>query len=335
MTTINHQWRLAARPVGVLKATDFMWTEEAVPPLAEGQIRVRNLYLSLDPASRIWVTEMPSYLPPVGLGEVMRGLTVGVVEESTHPKFNVGDHVQGAMGWQEIYVGDGRGIQVLPHNPGIPLTAYLGLFGIPGMTAYFGLLDIGQPKEGETLVVTAAAGSVGSLAGQIGKIKGCRVVGIAGSDEKCRWIVDALGFDAAINYKTENVPERLQTLCPNGIDIDFENVGGKLLGDILGLINLRARIVLCGLIADYNNPETALGPHNFARLVIQRARVEGYVVLDYYPRAQEANTALAQWLLEGKLKYKIDEVAGLENAPTALNKLFAGTNTGKLVIKLA
>ncbi len=332
--TTNHQWRLAARPVGAFQETDFTWREEAVPALIDGQIRVRNLYLSLDPASRIWVEDKPSYLPPVGLGEVMRGLTVGVVEESTHPKFNVGDHVQGAMGWQEFYVGDGRGIQVLPNNPHIPLTAYLGLFGIPGMTAYFGLLDIGQPQAGETLVVTAAAGSVGSLAGQIGKIKGCRVVGIAGSDEKCRWIVDELGFDAAINYKTENVAARLSILCPNGIDIDFENVGGKIMGDILNHINLRARIVLCGLIGDYNHSEAAVGPPNFARVIIQRARVEGYVVLDYYHRAQEANSALAQWLMEGKLKYKIDEVVGLENAPHALQKLFAGTNIGKLIIKL-
>jgi hypothetical protein len=334
MTTINHQWRLAARPVGAFKESDFSWTEEAVPALIDGQIRVRNLYLSLDPASRIWVEDKPSYLPPVGLGDVMRGLTIGVVEASTHPKFNIGDHVQGAMGWQEIYVGDGRGIQALPNNPQLPLTAYLGLFGIPGMTAYFGLLDLGQPKEGETLVVTAAAGSVGSLAGQIGKIKGCHVVGIAGSDEKCRWIVDELGFDAALNYKTENVAARLQTLCPNGIDIDFENVGGQIMGDILNLINLRARIVLCGMIGDYNNADTALGPPNFSRVIVQRARVEGYVVLDYYHRANEANTALAQWLMEGKLKYKIDEVIGLENAPRALQKLFAGTNIGKLIIKL-
>lgn len=332
MTNKNHQWRLAARPVGRLQEADFTWTAEPLPELADGQIRVRSLYLSLDPASRIWVEDRPSYLPPVGIGEVMRGLVLGIVEASQHPKFQVGDHVSGALGWQEYYVGNGRGLQVVPVHPAVPLPAYLALFNVSGMTAYFGVLDIGQPKEGETMVVSAAAGSVGSLAGQIGKLKGLRVVGIAGSDEKCRWITDELGFDAAINYKTENVRERLSTLCPNGIDIDFENVGGTILDDVLSLINLRARVVLCGMIADYNATPQPI--YNLSRAIIQRARVEGFVVLDYQHRAAEAMRDLGQWFSEGKLKYQVDVVAGLENAPRTLQRLFDGENTGKLMIEL-
>jgi hypothetical protein len=215
------------------------------------------------------------------------------------------------------------------------LTAYLGLFGIIGPTAYFGLLDIGQPKAGETLVVSAAAGAVGSLAGQIGKIKGCRVVGIAGSDEKCRWITEELGFDAAINYKTEPVQERLKTHCPDGIDVYFENVGGEILDAVLSLINVRARIVICGLISQYNAKEPVPGPYNFRAILTQRARVEGFIILDYRDRFMEAFEALGRWLAEGKLHYRVDVIDGLENAPRALNKLFDGSNKGKLIVKVS
>ncbi|HZN11799.1 MAG TPA: NADP-dependent oxidoreductase [Blastocatellia bacterium] len=331
---VNRQWRLVARPVGMIKESDFRWAEEPVPAPGENQLRVRNLYLSLDPTNRMWATETPTYLPPVGLGEVMRGIAIGVVEESRHPNFKAGDHVQGLLGWQDYALSDGRGLTVLPHNPALPLTAYFGLFGHIGMTAYFGLLEIGRPQPGETLVVSAAAGAVGSLVGQIGKIQGCRVVGIAGSDDKCRWITEDLGFDAAVNYKTEPVRESLRRHCPDGIDIDFENVGGTIMDDVLGLINLRARVVLCGLIANYNATEPAPGPYNFGNLLIKRARVEGFIVLDYVDRAPEAAAALGRWLLEGKIKYRIDEVAGLEQAPLALNRLFEGANMGKLVVKL-
>jgi hypothetical protein len=330
---INHQWRLIARPSGNLKESDFKWTEEPVSELTDGQILVRNLYLSLDPTNRMWAMT-DTYLPAVALSDVMRGLALGVVEQSRHPDFSEGDHVQGLLGWQQYAVTDGRGITKLPHNPAIPLTAYLGLFGHIGMTAYFGLLDIGQPQPGETLVVSAAAGAVGSLVGQIGKIKGCHVVGIAGSDDKCRWITEELGFDAAINYKNEDVRESLKKYCPNGIDIDFENVGGKILDDILSLINLRARIVLCGLISGYNSTQPVPGPYNFARILVQRARVEGFIVLDYARRADEAMQALGQWLMEGKIKYRIDEVVGLQQAPAALNELFDGGNVGKLVVRI-
>lgn len=331
---INRQWRLAARPVGLIKDSDFTWTQEAVPELTDGQILVQNKYISLDPTNRVWVTDVPSYLPPVGIGEVMRGGAIGEVLESRDPAFAVGAHVQGLLGWQDYYVGAGQGLQTLPNMPGVPLTAFMGLFSHIGLTAYFGLLDITNPKAGETLVVSAAAGAVGSLVGQIGKIKGMHVVGIAGSDDKCRWIVDELGFDAAINYKTENVLERLKTLCPNGIDVDFENVGGTILDNVMSLMNLHGRISLCGLISGYNSETPVPGPYNFPQIIGKRLRVEGFVVLDYYSRAQEAMNDLGQWLMQGKLKYKIDEVDGLDKAPHALNKLFAGENTGKLVVKV-
>lgn len=331
MRRINYQWRLAARPQGLFKQSDFKWVEEPMQEPGEGQVLVRNEYLSLDPTHRVWAS-VDAYLPAVRIGDVMRGGTIGVVEESRHPGFKPGDLVQGTLGWQKYGLSDGSDLMVLPQIPGLPVTAFLGLFGHIGLTAYFAVLEIGQPKPGETLVVSAAAGAVGSLVGQIGKIKGCRVVGIAGSDEKCRWITEELGFDAAINYKTENVQQQLRRHCPNGIDIDFENVGGQVLDDVLSLINLRARIVLCGMISQYGGD--VVGPKNLANLGIQRARMEGFIVLDYLPRAQEAMAQLGQWLGEGKLKYRVDVVEGLENAPLAVNKLFDGTNQGKLIVKV-
>ena len=329
----NHQWQLAARPEGSIKESDFNWVEQPVPDLQDGQVLVRNLYLSLDPTMRMWATK-DTYLPAVKIGEVMRGGTIGVVEESRNPKFKEGDHVTGLLGWQEYAATDGKGLNVLPNLPGVPLTAHFGLFGHIGMTAYFGLLDIGKPQAGETLVVSAAAGAVGSLVGQIGKIKGCHVVGIAGADDKCDWIVNDLGFDAAINYKTENVYEALKKHCPKGIDIDFENVGGEIMDAVLAQINFRARIVLCGLISGYNATEPVPGPYNFANILVQRARVEGFIVLDYAARAMECMTELGQWLMQGKIKYRIDEVDGLKQAPQALNRLFDGANIGKLVVKI-
>jgi len=333
---VNRQWRLVSRPVGNFKTSDFEWREDDVPALGDGQVLVRNLYLSLDPTNRVWATEVESYLPPVGLGEVMRGGGIGRVEESRNENFPTGAIVQGMMGWQDYFLSsDGKDISVLPVLPGIPLTAYLAVFSHIGLTAYFGLLDVGKPQADETLVVTAAAGATGSLVGQIGKIKGLRVVGIAGGDEKCQWLTDELGFDAAINYKKDNVREALRQHCPKGIDVDFENVGGRTLDEILALINVRARIVLCGMISQYNAKEPQPGPYNLAALIGKRARMEGFIVLDYYPRAAEAFADLGKWLQEGKLKYRVDEVEGLENAPQAVNKLFDGTNTGKLVVKIS
>ncbi len=331
---INHQWRLASRPVGFLKESDFKWVEEPTPDLKENQILVRSLYLSLDPANRGWTNEGGSYRDEIPLGAVMEGGAVGVVEESRNPNFTPGDNVQGMFGWQEYVVSEGKGINKLPNIPGLPLTAYLGLFGHIGLTAYFGLLDLTQPKPGETLVVSAAAGAVGSIVGQIGKLKGCRVVGIAGSDEKCKWITDELGFDAAINYKKENIREALKKACPQGIDIYFENVGGETLDAVLSMINLFARISVCGMISIYNATKPVPGPYNLINILTKRAKMQGFIVTDFLPRSQEAVADLTKWYTEGKLKYRVDVVEGLKHAPSALNKLFEGSNHGKLIIKI-
>ena len=334
-TKLNRQWRLAARPEGFIKESDFEWKEEPASVPGKGEILVRNIYLSLDPAMRGWVSDLESYIPPVAIGEVMRGITIGVVEESNHDDFQAGDIVQGLLGWQDYAVSEGIGLTKLPIDPSLSLTAYMGLFGIIGPTAYFCLLDVGKPKTGETLVVSAAAGAVGSLVGQIGKIKGCRVVGIAGSDEKCRWTTDQLGFDAAINYKTDPIHKSLKTHCPDGIDLYFDNVGGKILDAVLNQINIKARIALCGLISQYNAVEPVPGPYNFARILIQRARIEGFVVIDYMDRFQEAYEELGSWLAEGKIKFRVDIIDGLENAARGINKLFDGSNKGKLIVKVS
>ena len=332
---MNHQWRLAGRPEGLAKESDFDWAEEPESPLQDGEVRVRIVYLSLDPTNRGWMEPTAGYLPALPLGAVMRGITLGAVEESRNPAFAPGDIVQGLGGWQEYYVGDLAGWTKLPRIPGLPLTAYLAAMGHIGFTAYFGLMDIGQPRPGETLVVSAAAGAVGSLAGQMGKIAGCRVVGIAGSDEKCDWITRELGFDAAINYRKEKVAEGLARTCPNGIDIDFENVGGETLDAVLERINLGARIALCGMISQYNATGRVPGPYNFRNVLLRRVRVQGFIVLDYAARFQEAAAQIVPWLVAGKLKYRIDVVDGLQNAPAAMNKLFDGTNAGKLLVKVS
>jgi hypothetical protein len=280
------------------------------------------------------MNEAPTYLPPIGIGDVIRGITIGVVEQSRNPNLPEGTHVQGLLGWQDYAVSSGGGLTPLPPNSAIPLPAYFAVFGHIGLTAYFGLLDIGKPRSGETLVVSAAAGATGSLVGQIGKIKGCRVVGIAGGESKCRWITDELGFDAAVDYKAGSVLEDLQNQCPEGVDVYFENVGGEILDAVLSVINFKARIVLCGLISQYNADQPVPGPYNFNNILLKRARVEGFIVLDYTDRAQEAFADLGKWLAEGRLKYRIDQVDGLEHAPHALNKLFEGTNQGKLIVKL-
>jgi NADPH-dependent curcumin reductase CurA len=330
----NRQWRLAARPSGSIRKSDFEWVEQPLPALNDGEVLVRNILLSLDPTNRIWMQATDSYLPAVAIGDVMRGGTIGVVEQSRNPNFKEGTHVQGLLGWQDYAVTDGAGLTASPADPAIPLTAFFGLFGHIGITAYFGLLDVGKPVAGETLVVSAAAGATGSLVGQIGKIKGCRVVGIAGSEEKCRWLTTDLGFDAAINYKSENVLEALERHCPAGIDVYFDNVGGEILDAALSLINLRARVVLCGLISQYNAVEPVPGPYNFVNILVKRARIEGFIVIDYMSRAMEAMADLGRWLAEGKIKYRVDVVEGLEHAPEALGKLFDGSNTGKLVVRV-
>jgi NADPH-dependent curcumin reductase CurA len=331
---INQQWRLAKRPEGLVADDTLTLSEQAVPELSDGQFRLRILYLSLDPTNRVWMNETDSYLPAVRIGDVMRGGGIGIVEESKHPGYAVGDHVSGLLGWQRYLISDGSFVSKLPEL-GIPLTAHFGLLAHIGITAYFGVLDIGKPKPGETLVVSAAAGAVGSIAGQIGKISGCRVVGIAGSDEKCEWLTGPLGFDAAINYRKEDLHEALKRTCPKGIDIYFENVGGKTLEAVLDDINLHARIPVCGMISTYNQRTPAPGPSNLSRLVTTRSLMQGFLVSDYMPRAAEAVKDIVLWHAAGKLHYRLDIVKGLEAAPKALNKLFDGSNLGKLIVEVS
>ncbi len=335
MTLINQQWLLTSRPTGRLSRENFTFVETPVPELAPGQALVAVKYLSLDPTNRGWANATATYLPPIPLGEVMRGIALGVVEASENPAFPAGALVQGMFGWQSYAVTEGRGVTVMDPMPGLPLDAYLGLFGHIGATAYFGLIDITHPRAGETLVVSAAAGAVGSLVGQIGKILGCRVIGIAGTDDKCAWITNDLGFDAAINYRTEKVAYRLRDLCPDGINIYFDNVGGDILDAVLSQIAQGARISLCGLISQYNDAVPPPGPRYLGNLLIKRGRMEGFIVLDYAARFPEAMQALAKWYLEGRLKYRVDVVDGLTNAPEALNRLFDGGNTGKLLVKVS
>jgi NADPH-dependent curcumin reductase CurA len=335
---INRQWRLATRPEREAgPAEDHFRLEQApVPEIANGQVLVRTVYLSLDPTQRLWMSEMDQYMEPVAVGDVMRGGTIGVVEESRADGVVPGDIVQGFWGWQDYAAVDAATLRAkLAADDDVPLVAYMAVLGAIGCTAYFGLLDIGRPEPGETVVITAAAGAVGSIVGQIAKIKGCRAVGIAGGPEKCAWIKDELGFDAAIDYRSEDVPVALSAHCPDGIDVVFENVGGDLLDASLALINLNARIALCGLIAQYNAAGPVPGPTMFHNILMKRARVEGFIILDYMDRFPEALAELRGWLREGRLKYRVDVVDGLDNAPQALGKLFVGANKGKLVVKVS
>jgi NADPH-dependent curcumin reductase CurA len=333
MSEMNGSWRLARRPIGEITPDVFNWHEESLPPLQDGEVKIRAIYLSLDPAMRGWLADRKSYVPPVQIGEVMRGAVTAQVVESRSDRFQPGDYVGASSGWQQYANVPARALTPLP--AGVPLTAHLAVLSHIGLTAYFGLLDIGQPKPGETLVVSAAAGAVGSLVGQIGKLKGCRVIGIAGSDEKCGWLTGELGFDGAINYKTENVYKALQQHCPNGIDIYFENVGGEILDAVLAQVNVGARIPLCGLISQYNATEPVPGPYNFASLLVNRVRLQGFIVFDYQKRYPEAIAELATWLAAGHLHYRVDVVEGLENAPEAINRLFDGRKQGKLLVQVA
>ncbi|MCW8835592.1 MAG: NADP-dependent oxidoreductase [Rhodospirillales bacterium] len=333
MSEINRQYLLKQRPVGRIKESDFERKDSPVPEPGEGEVLVRNLYLSLDPAMRGWMNEGKSYVPPVQLGEVMRGLTVGRVVRSRDDSFSEGDFVTGILGWQDYAAVPGKQLGRAVTEPS--LTANLSLMGIAGRTAYFGLLDICDPKAGETVLVSGAAGSVGSIVGQIARIKGCRVIGIAGTDAKCAWLVDELGFDGAVNYKTEDLYKALRAKCPDGVDVFFDNVGGETLDTVLRLINLRARISICGAISTYNATEMPPGPQNIRSLLVNRARMEGFIIFDYADRFAEADAALADWHKDGRLKIAEDIVDGLDEAPRAINRLFDGTNTGKLIVRIA
>jgi hypothetical protein len=310
-------------------------TEDPVPDLVDGQVLVRQIYLSLDPTNRGWANSTATYLPPVALGSVMRGFGLGVVEDSRDPGLQRGDFVQGLLGWQTYAVVPGAALTRFDRDPLLPLDAYLAVLGHIGATAYFGLLEVGSAKPGETVVVSGAAGAVGSLVGQIGKIVGCRVVGTTGSDEKCRWLTEELGFDAAINYKRERLLSSLRRCCDRGVDVHFENVGGDVLDAALACINPRARIVLCGLISQYNELVPPPGPRFIGNVLIRRARIEGFIVMDYQQRFPEALGPLARWMAEGRLLYRTDIVEGLERAPTAVNRLFDGANMGKLLVRVS
>ena len=333
MSSSNHQVRLAARPVGMPKRSDFKFTEEPVRDLKPGEVLVKIQYISLDPAMRGWMNEGRSYVPPIGIGEVMRAGVAGRVTASKNDRFAVGDTVTGALGVQEYAISDGTGL-IKVDTKVAPLPVYLSTLGAPGMTAYFGLLEVGRPKAGETVVVSAAAGAVGSVVGQIAKIKGCRAIGIAGGKEKCRYVVEELGFDAAVDYKHEPVAETLRKHCPKGIDVYFDNVGGEILDACLALLTRGARVPLCGAISRYNSKEME-GPKNYLSLLINRARMQGFIVFDYADRYQEAAVQMAGWMMAGKLKSREDIVKGLETFPETLLKLFTGENHGKLAIKVA
>jgi NADPH-dependent curcumin reductase CurA len=331
----NHQVRLAARPTGLPKREDWQFTQEAVRDPGEGEILVKVQYISLDPAMRGWMNEGKSYIRPVALGEVMRAGAAGQVVSSRHPNFRPGDVVSGAFGVQEYAVSDGKGVQKVDTRF-VPLPTYLGVLGIPGMTAFFGLLDIGKPQSGDTVVVSGAAGAVGSVVGQIAKIKGCRAIGIAGGADKCRVITGEFGFDAAIDYKAGDVKAGLKQHCPEGIDIYFDNVGGEILDAALARLAMHARIVICGAISQYNATAPVKGPANYLSLLVNRASMTGMVVFDYADRYAEAARVMADWVAQGKLKAKEDIVAGgIDAFPETLLKLFKGENTGKLVLEVA
>lgn len=336
MSITNRKWVLKHRPEGSIGADELQLIEAPVPPLAEGQILVRNVYLSIDPTNRIWMSDRMQYLPPVGIGDVMRGQTVGVVEESRSSRFAPGDLVMPAdAGWQFYSVSSAQGSRKLPQTDTIPLTTHLSVLGGTGLTAYFGLLDVCQPREGETLVVSAAAGSVGSIVGQIAKIKGCRVVGIAGGPNKCRWITDDLGFDGAIDYRSDDVGVALDRLCPQGVDMNFENVGGPIMDAVFSRLNRNGRMALCGMISSYNDERPFAGPTDFGRILMNRLTIRGFIVIDYLPRAREALIQLEQWITEGKIKWKNHIVEGLEQAPDALQRLFTGAHDGKLLVRIS
>ncbi len=329
---LNRQWILAKRPDGLFSEDHFTYQEAIIRPLQNEQFLVEVFYLSLDPTQRLWA-ETDTYLPAVEIGDVMRGLGMGVVVKSRNPAFQEGDIVQGMTGWQSHVVTDGRSFSQVPANSGLPLSVYMGPLGMTGITAYFGLLDIGRPEAGETLVVTGAAGAVGSIACQIGKIKGMNVVGLAGSDDKCQWLEEELGIDTAVNYRDSSVWQQLQQACPDGVDVVFENVGGKSLDMALGLINVGARVALCGYISGYTKEQNP-GCHNLPMLISKRASIEGFLVLDYVHKSREALTDLGKWLMDGRLKYRMDIETGFKELPTAINKLFSGENNGKLLMQI-
>ncbi len=332
---VNRQWRLVARPAGMVQASDFEYREEPVPAVAEGDYLVRTLYVSVDPAQRGWMNEDPGYMPPIPLGEVMRGGTISEVVESRHPDYTVGDIVSGFLGWQEYALGSTGVLEAQTIVPEHPLPRYLGVLGGTGLTAYVGMLDVGQITEGQTVLVSGAAGATGSVAAQIAKIKGCRVIGIAGGAEKCAWLRDDLGLDAAIDYKGEPVSERLSALCPDGVDVYFDNVGGATLESAIAHMASGGRIACCGMIAGYNAAVPEPGPNNLFLLIARRITMTGFLVMDFAPRFGDARRDLSAWLDSGQLQAREDVQEGFENIPATFLRLFSGRNLGKQVLKVS
>ena len=335
MAERNRRLVLAQRPTGAVDAETVRMEEEDVAEPAQGEALLRNRFISIDPTIRTWMDDVQGYLPPIGIGEVVRSAGVAEVVQSRSDRYPQGALVFGMTGWQDYVIADedARQMQSLPE--GIDPTAALSVFGTTGMTAYFGLLEVGRLAEGDTVVVSGAAGATGSTVGQIARIKGAaRVVGLAGTAEKCAWLVDELGFDAAINYKTDNVAAQLRNACPDGIDLYFDNVGGELLDICLAQLALRGRVVLCGAISSYNAREQITGPRNYRNLIPRRGRMEGFIILDYIPRFPEGQAEMARWVGEGSIKYRVHLVDGLEHAPDALNLLFTGGNTGKVIVQV-
>lgn len=333
---INRQWVLKERPDREVGEEHFELITSPVPSPAEGEILVQNLYLSFEPAQRGWLNDVPSYVPPVQVGEVMRAAAVGRVIESRKEGYSEGDLVQGTFGWQDYTATDGTGMFPMSKVPeGVPVTYPLHIYGITGMTAYFGMTDVGAPKAGDLVVVSGAAGATGSVAGQIARAMGCEVIGIAGGPEKCRWLTETLGFDAAIDYKNDNVLERLKTLAKNRVNIFFDNVGGPILDDVLLNLAIGARVVLCGGISSgYHGKDLPPGPKNYMQLVIRRSSMRGFLVLDYLDQSAQAVAQLREWVESGAIKVQEDIAEGLENCPSVLNGLFAGRNFGKQLLKL-
>lgn len=335
MSIRNRQWVLRNRPKGNIQDGDLELIETAIPDLKDGEALVRTVYLSLDPTNRTWMNDSEGYLPPVGIGDVMRGLTLGVVEQSKSERYKEGDIVTPLSGgWADYAVVHEQGLRPVHRFPGLPLTANLSVLGMTGLTAYFGVTDVLKAKAGETLVISAAAGAVGSIAGQVAKQRGARVIGIAGGPDKCRWLTEELGFDGAVDYKNEDVGEALDRLAPNGIDLNFENVGGDIMIAVWNRLNVHARMAVCGLISAYNATRMPPSP-NFSRIITHRLNVQGFLVLDYAPRAREMVEEMGPWLADGRVKWKVHVDDGLEGAVKSLDRLFTGDHDGKLLVRVS
>jgi NADPH-dependent curcumin reductase CurA len=332
----NRRFALRRRPEGRIDDETFELVEEELPEIGDGEALVRTEWISLDPTNRTWIEDQPGYLPPVQIGETMRALGLGRVVESKHPDYEEGQLVQGLIGWSENFVtSDAMPLQRVPEIEGVSPSLYLGALGMTGLTAWVGMKEIGKPKEGETVIVSAAAGAVGSVAGQLAKRDGARVVGIAGGPEKCSILTEKLGFDASVDHRAEDWREQLKAATPDGIDVDFENVGGEIMDAIFARLNLHARVALCGLISGYNEGAAAAGARDaFGSLLIKRATLQGFIILDHYDKLARVSAQLAEWIADGSLEPLETVVEGFEQLPRAINMLFDGANVGKLVVRV-